>query len=136
MPHRPYYPGRRDRQTVREIQNSTPRYAHKKISEPVADSAPLSQPLETKQLLDKIFTLVETACPSTQSTSSDLTRGQNCTGPGHYSDFRCCFCSNTDHFKRECPFLQNSQQMQPKQVSKTVKGTSSRWPTESQTADV
>ena len=30
MPHRPYSLGRRDRQTVGIIQNTTPRYAHKK----------------------------------------------------------------------------------------------------------
>ena len=114
MPHRPYSPGRRDRQTVRKIQNSTPRYANKKRSEPIADSAPPpSEPLDTKQLLDKILTLVETACTSTQPASSDSPRGQNSTGSGRSSDVRCYFCSNIGHFKRECPLLQNSQQMQP-----------------------
>ena len=114
MPHRPYSPGRRDRRTVRKSQNSTPRYANKKRSDPVADSAPqASEPLETNQLLDKILTMVETACTSTQPTSSDSPRGQNNTGSGRYSDARCYFCSNIGHFKRECPLLQNSQQMQP-----------------------
>ena len=114
MPHRPYSPGQRDRQTVRKIQNSTPRHANKKRSDPVADSAPQpSEPLETKQLLDKILTMVETACTSTQPTSSDSPRGQHSTGSGRYSDVRCYFCSNIGHFKRECPLLQNSQQMQP-----------------------